>query len=155
MQAVQNAVRGYIRNEWIYWVIAIVATLALLVLSAPGAEAKPILQKTVDTVQFYQDTEQQTWFMKYHDDITDMEENFASIKVIWHGTYRNTPLVLIAGDQGDMCKMNFQLYWFLSSGEVRQAKGFGICNAQNVKVEIDGKFVIINFDGMIKRVPLL
>lgn len=153
MQAVQNAVRSYIRNEWIYWVVAVVATLALLMLSAPGAEAKPVLMKTVDTVKFYQDTQQGTWFMEYHGDVTDMNENYDSIKVVWHGTYSNTPLVLIAGNEQG-CSMDYQLFWFLNNGDVRQAKGFGTCDARVKNVTIEDGYVVIQFDTFRKRVPL-
>lgn len=154
MQAVQNAVRSYVRKEWIYWVAAIIGTLALLMLTAPGAEAKPVLAKTVDTVQFYRDVDANTWYMKYKDDVTDMEETFDDIKVVWHGTYQNQPIILIAGQQGSACQMNFQLYWFKKDGEVKQAKDFGTCYAPNTTVKIDGQFVIINFGDFIKRVPL-
>lgn len=153
MQAVQNAVRSYIRNEWIYWVLAIITAISLLILTAPGAEAKPVLMKTVDTVQFYQDTQQGTWFMEYHGNVTDMNENYDSIKVVWHGTYSNTPLVLIAGNQQD-CAMDYQLFWFLNNGDVRQAKGFGTCNARVKNVTIEDGFVVIQFDTFRKRVPL-
>ncbi|BAQ02543.1 hypothetical protein AVU38_gp015 [Ralstonia phage RSL2] len=150
-----EAVRNYVNDNWKFWILAIVGTIAVLILGGIGdADAKPVLRKTVDTVQFYQDREQGTWFMQYRDNVTDMEEDFKNIKVVWHGTYNNTPLILIAGEQDSQCPMNFQLYRFMRNGDVRQAKGFGTCNAQNVTVEIDGTYVIINFDGMTKRVPL-
>lgn len=150
----QRAVLNYVRNEWLYWVIAIVFALGLLVASAPKVEAKPILQKTVDTVQFYHDVDANTWYMKYQDYVTDMEESYDDIKVVWHGMYHNSPLILIAGQEGSMCEMSFRLYWFLPDGEVRQAKDFGTCYSKDVKVLIDKGFVVIQFDNFTKRVPL-
>ena len=151
----QQAVRNYINDNWKFWIIAIVATLAVLILGGiSDAHAKPVLQKTVDSVQFYHDEQANTWYMKYKDYVTDMEESFDDIKVVWHGTYRNQPIILIAGQQGSMCEQDFQLYWFKKDGEVKQAKGFGTCYAPNTTVKIEGQFVIINFGDFIKRVPL-
>jgi hypothetical protein len=82
-----------------------------------------------------------------------MDENYDSIKVVWHGTYSNTPLVLIAGNEQG-CPMDYQLFWFLNNGDVRQAKGFGTCEARVKNVTIEDGYVVIQFDTFRKRVPL-
>lgn len=151
----QQAVRNYVNDNWKFWILAIVGAIAVLVLGGIGdADAKPVLRKTVDTVQFYQDTDARTWYMKYRDYVTDMEENFDDIKVAWHGTYSNQPLILISGNQGFECKTDYQLYWFLANGDVRQAKDFGTCNARVESVTIENGYVVIQFDTFRKRVPL-
>lgn len=145
---------NYIANEWVYWFVAIVASIGFLIVSAPSSFAKPVLKDHAGEVQFYQDWDRNTWYMLYHGNVTDMEESYDAIKVIWQGKYQGSPLVLIAGQEGRMCEMSFRLFWYLPSGEVKQAKDFGTCYAKNVTVEISDGYVVITFDGKSKRVPL-
>jgi hypothetical protein len=143
---------AYIRSEWKYWVMAALMFVFMGVLQQ--SHAAPVLKYTVNGVQFYQDFDANTWYTKYHGKMFDLKETFDDISIKWKGQYKGDQLILIAGQEGRMCEMNFNLYRFKPSGEVRKYTNIPGCYAEKLSVAISGNTLVITLDGKSNRVPL-
>ena len=138
-------------------ILGILGAFALIFVMAMAqqVDAKPLLKAKAGQVEFLQDFDANTWFIKFGPIVQDMDESFDDIKVVWSGLYQGRPIVLIAGQQGSMCEQTYRLYWFRPDGSVALAKDFGTCFAKKVTVAVNSGMINITFDGKTKRVPLM
>lgn len=154
MKSIQN----YIRNEWKYWLAACLIVITMGYVN--GAEARPVLKAQANGMQFYQDYDANTWTMRYNGLDVDLDETFDDIKVIWKGYYKNRPIVLIAGQQGQMCEMAFRLYWYNEPDTKRwpvvphSDYKVGPCYAKKISVSVTKDVAHITYDGKTRHVPL-
>lgn len=144
-----KAVVTYIRAEWFYWISTAVFLFALSALNA--AVAAPSL--TVDGVKFTKDPSGQTWYARYGNRVSDLDEAFGSIRVMWSGAANKMPVMVISGDNGKSCKMDLRLVFVKPDGEVRSVGGFNTCETKSffvvagypiTKVTVNGETIKFN-----------
>jgi hypothetical protein len=140
MQAIQE----YIRKEWYIWVGGFFAVLMWCFTNAAMADA--LLKAEAYDVGFYQDASTNKWYVANDTHISEIKENFDSVKVLWKGRLQNKPIVLISGQRGTLCPMTFRLYWIKDNGDFTEYRDFNTCYAKNVSVKLDQHFVQVTLD---------
>lgn len=127
-----NDFKNYIHIEWKNWAAALLLVFAWCFTNT--AVAANTLKATAGSIGFYYDDDAYTWYAVYGKKIVPLEDSFDNLKVVWHGTVNNYPLVLVKGQQGHQCEMVFRMYWFRGDAKPEVIKNFKMCWAQHIEV---------------------
>lgn len=139
------------------WLIGTLGAFAIIFVMAIAqqADAKPVLKAKAGSMEFYQDLEKATWFLKFGPIFQDIEETFDNVEVVWSGSYNGKPIVLISGSGSFMCPRDFRIYRIYEDGSVGAIGGLKAgCTATRVSVAINSGAIHLTFDGRTTRIPL-
>lgn len=153
LEAIMAATCSYVRNEWKYWVIAIVVIFAWAFANA--AQAAPEVKAQAEGVKIVKDLDQKKWYTLYDGHSAELHEAFDEVSIRWSGRLQGNPLLLISGRQGTKCDTFFRLLWLKPKGEFEMIKDFpGYCSVSAevfpgfpiTRVVLDGQSFLIDFE---------
>lgn len=143
---------NYIKSEWKYWLVALVAAIGIG--HSAAVEARPIYRYMAGQFSIVQDADYNSWYIKYRKTVHRLDKPYDDIKIIWSGNHKGKDIVLLSGQQGRQCEVNLHLFWSNKEGWIEEDKDFNLCYANHISASIVGDMLVIKIDGKVKRVPL-
>lgn len=86
------------------------------------------------------------WFFNDGHKAIELEDHFVSVDVLWRGTVKGNPVILVEGHQVGECKNTYVVYWLRFNGTVENFKSFDTCNANSVDVTVKDNDLQIQLD---------
>lgn len=145
-------ITNYVRSEWRYWLASVFVVIGLSI--QPHAEAEPTHKYTAGQFEIFDNWDANTWYIKFGKVIKDLKQPYDDIKVVWSGEYKGSSLVLLSGQQGRMCEMNFRFFFTDAEGGINEDSDFNTCYAEHVSVSIVKDELVVKMDGKVKTIRL-